>query len=119
MWMQNRKLNLHLYQGTDFRKSFFSRTPQGVVNDLTGYQARAVIQSSYEPDEGEILLDMTTANARLVIVPAEGRINMVLSAADLNVAWRFGFWDLKVTAPEGVVDRFRYGYVTLRPKSTP
>jgi hypothetical protein len=77
--MEPARIDLTIYQGATFRKSLVWKS-DGEVVDLTGYTAQMQIRETI--DATTSLLDLTTENDRIVITEEEGKVELVISAAD-------------------------------------
>jgi hypothetical protein len=94
--MEPAKIDLTIYQGATFRKSLVWKS-DGVVVDLTGYTARMQIRESI--DATDSLLDLTTENDRIVITEVEGKVELVISAADTAaLSFVSGVYDLELVS---------------------
>lgn len=77
--------------------------------DLTGCTARMFIRDA----SGELLLELTTENDRLVIA-APGRLIITLTAAETAaITWTQGRYDLELTMSNGDVTRWAEGDVVV------
>jgi hypothetical protein len=111
------KINLKFEARTTFRKDFVRKVGKPPAPmDLTGYTVEGAILDDWE---GSTLLPMTVGNGRIAVVALQGRVDMLLSAADLDVAWRFAVYNIKLTAPSGDVTRLARGYITVQPYAAP
>lgn len=83
--------------------------------DLTGYTARMQVRKSV--GSSEVLLELTTANGRLVI---EGSTVRIVLSAEVTAAitWRQGVYDLELVPPDGKVERLVQGSVVVSPEVT-
>lgn len=108
------KLNLKIEQGATFRQSLQWKTgePAAPVN-LTGYQARMQIRN--EVATPTALIDMTTANGRIVITDAAGgKLDLYLTAVETAaLSFESGVYDLELVAPDNTVTRLLAGSVAL------
>lgn len=78
--------------------------------DLTGAAARMQIR---EQIDGAVLLELTTENGGLAI-SAPGTITRTLSATQTAaLAWTEAVYDLEVQYPDGTVQRYLQGAVTV------
>lgn len=78
--------------------------------DLTGATARMQIRAQLG---GAVLLELTTENGALAITGL-GTITRTLSAAQTAaLAWTEGVYDLEVQYPDGTVQRYLQGAVTV------
>ena len=78
--------------------------------DLTGATARMQIRDQIG---GQVLLELTTDNGGLAIT-GPGTITRTISAADTAaIAWASAVYDLEVQYPDGTVQRYLQGAVTV------
>lgn len=78
--------------------------------DLTGATARMNIRAQVG---GAVLLDLTTDNGGLAIT-GPGTITRTISAADTAaITWASAVYDLEVQYPDGTVQRYLQGIVTV------
>lgn len=83
--------------------------------DLTGATARMQIRAQLG---GAVLLELTTENGALAITGL-GTITRTLSAAQTAaLTWTDGVYDLEVQFPDGTVQRYMQGAVTVGPEVT-
>jgi hypothetical protein len=114
---QNR-LDLIIEQGATFNRSVTYLQANGTPYDITGYSARMQIRSTYG---GTLLLDLTTANGRLVIDGPAGRITISIDAVTTaSLVAGEGVYDLEVVSPAAtpVVTRLLEGAVTVTSEVT-
>lgn len=96
------KLNLKINQGATFRHTLTIKDANGVVIDLTDYTARMQIRDKVG---GTVLLELTTENDRIVITPVEGKIELVITAADTEaITWISGVYDFELVNMIGLVE---------------
>jgi hypothetical protein len=99
-------------QGATLLKAFVWKDSQGVPVDVTGYTAKMQVRSSALSDT--VLLELSTANQRIVLGGPQGLITMVFApATTTGLAWRRGKYDLELTSPNGTVTRFLAGQLSL------
>ena len=77
--MQAGRYDFSIKQGSTFSKVLIYKDDDGVVINLTGYQAKMQLRESVNSN---VLLELTTANGRLIITPLEGKIEMHLTPAE-------------------------------------
>lgn len=84
-------------------------TPPTPVN-LTGCSAKSQFRSA----DGTLMLEMSTANNRLVLGGVNGTIQFKLTAAETTaLAWLQTIHDLLITFADGTVKRKVYGVATV------
>lgn len=101
-----------LEQGSTFTRDFIYKDANGAVVNLTGYSARMQIRQFKESEEK--LFEATTANGKLVIAGALGKITLTIQPSDTNtVKFSQGVYDLEIESAGGVVTRLLQGVVTF------
>lgn len=113
-------LFLVIDQGATFRHRLVLKLGAEVDSptlDLTGYSARMQVRSDFiAPD---VLLELTTANGRIIITPATGMLELVINATDSALLdFSKGIYDLEIESPAGEVTRILQGVVTLSKQVT-
>ena len=85
--------------------------------DLTGYTAEMDIRET--PESSTVLLELSTANGKIVINGPTGEISLGLLAADTAaLTWEHGTYDLILTSPGGFNEIPIYGEITVTPTNT-
>ncbi len=122
------KFDFTLPQGTTFKKSmtYWLDKKAGIAKDLTGYTARMQIRTfrprlkvTEPPPEDLLLMELSTANARIKLGNAKHNIIWTIALADTNaINWDLGSYDMELTSPANEVDRLLYGTVTVTPQVT-
>lgn len=104
--------DFRIEQGATFALKFAKKDQAGTPIALTSYTARMQVRSSVaSPD---VMLELTTANNRLVIDEAAGIVAINLLATDTaDITWRKGVYDLELEAPDGTVTRLVEGVITI------
>lgn len=96
--------NLTVDQGTDWTRTFTLRNKaDGSLVNLSGYTARMQVRRDY--DSTTTLVELTTANGRIVLGGAAGTITLSLSATVTAGIARSGVWDIELVSAGGVVSR--------------
>lgn len=117
--MQPANIDLTIYQGSTFSKTFQWKTgnPPTPVN-LTGYTARMQIRQKVTSETP--IITLTTENGRIIIRdPLEGRFSLEISAEDTAaLSFKSAVYDLEFSSPSGIVVRLFEGSVTLSPEVT-
>ncbi len=88
------RYNIICDQGSTFQRVIEIKDTDGTVYPLTGYTARMQIRR--EIDSTTILLELTTANGRIVIYSGLGAIELKLSASETTALTRGGYYDLEI-----------------------
>lgn len=101
---------LEIEEGADWSDEILIVDANGAPIDLTGYTAQSDIKRS--ADDDTVLIEMSTANGRIVITPSTGSIMRVLTAVETTgLTWRNAVHDLIVISAMGVVTRICAGPV--------
>ncbi len=80
--------------------------------DLAGYTARMQIRP--EVSSQEVLLELTTANGRIVLDNVAKAITMQVTAMDTaGIDWDEGVYDLELESAGGKVELLSFGNVTI------
>ena len=109
-----------LEQGATFNhKITWNKTLLGVVTpvDLTGYSAKMQVRA----DVGlvPIILELSTANGRIVLGGVNGSITMIASALVTSALTPGLFkYDLELIAPDGTVTRLIEGFFEIKGQVT-
>lgn len=88
------RYNITCDQGSNFSRTIDIKLPNGDPFPLTGYTARMHVRR--EVDSATTLIELTTANGRITINGALGRIQLSLTAADTAAMTRGGYYDLEI-----------------------
>jgi len=99
-------------QGATLLKPIVWKDSNNTPVDLAGYSAKMQIRKS--PTSPDVLLELSTANNKLVITPNTGTVTMVFSAATTSaINWKAGRYDLELTSGNGTVTRLLSGDITV------
>lgn len=96
-----------LFRGDTWRRSWVIQDAAGHPVDLTGAAARLHVRDA----AGVKVMEASTADGRLTLQPAAGRIDLVMPSAATGVAPGTYRFDIEVTYPSGV--RTTYEQATL------
>ena len=102
-----------IYQGATFNRVLTWKvgTPATNVN-LTNYTARMQLRTT--PAATASVLELTTANARIILGGSSGTITLAISAADTAaLAANQYAYDLELIAGNGEVTRLLEGFATV------
>lgn len=100
---------VHAVRGDTWRRTWFIEAADGSPVDLTGATARVVLRTR----AGQLALEASTADGRITLTPAEGRIDLTVPAAAMRLpAGRYPF-DLEVTFPDGRVRTYEQAVLAL------
>lgn len=109
-------VHLRLKQGGSLKRTYVWKI-DGEPVDLTGATARAQIRKSYE--SAAVILDMTTANGRLVLGGVEGTVGFDVSDEDTaGLPVLTGVFDLFIDFPDGTAFPLMEGPATVHPRVT-
>ena len=117
--MKPGKVNLTIYKGTTFVKSFQWKTGDPLTPvDLTGFKIRAQFRS--KQSSPDVLEEFTSTNSKIVITSAvEGKFHMILDATQTShIDYKSAVYDLEVEDATGVVIRLIEGSVSVNPEVT-
>ena len=103
--------NINLDQGATFRRSIVVKNPDGSLYDFTNHTARMQIRS--EIDSSDVMIELTTENARIVLGGTDGTIELVIDADDTETLQYDGVYDLEIVSNSGAVHRLLKGMVRL------
>lgn len=109
--------NFTIEQGVTFSKSFIWKDSNEDVIDLTGFSARMQVRQSV--NSSTVLLSATTANSKLTITAAEGKVTLSLTDAETSaLSFDFGVYDLELVASDDEVTRLVQGSITVSKEVT-
>lgn len=105
-------IDLVIEQGATFTADLSAADAAGDPIDLTGYTARMSIKR--DARESTALLELTTANGRIIITAASGLVQLVLTAAETAaITWTRAVYDLELVSAGGDVTRLVEGAVSV------
>lgn len=106
------KLDLLIEQGATFKQSLIVNDGSGAPLNLTGFTARMQIRASVEAADS--LIELTTENSRITLTPAQGRVDLLISATDTaGLTFESAVYDLEIVNAGGEVTRLVQGKVKL------
>lgn len=106
-------LNLFIDQGATFRQSLLVQNDDGTAVNLTGYSARMQARVAAAA-QGQPVLEMSTADGRLIITPQPGRVDLVLTPEETEALPPVRLvYDLELIEPGGGVVRLVQGDVAI------
>jgi len=103
--------------GFTFQQSFVYKSGDDPI-DLTGYTAEMHIRAGI--DDVTPLVELTSANGRIILGGTAGTIELLIPHADtapLSPTKKAGF-DLKLTSPTGIAALFVEGYIEIKKRNT-
>ncbi len=111
------KLDYEVEAGSTFDITLTWKDSSGTLIDLTGYTARSQWRS--EVDAATILVDLTTANAKIVLGGVAGTIRIIQTSAETE-AYTFttAVHDLEIIDSSGTVQRLFEGSIVVVPEVT-
>lgn len=71
---------LKIVRGANFQKTYYWKDSAGASINLTGYTAKMQIRKDLQADDS--LIDLTTANSRIVLTAVTGKIDLIILGAD-------------------------------------
>lgn len=111
------QLDLVIEQGATFTLEIALIDDTSAAIDLSGYTARMSIKRS--ASDALDLLELTTANNRIIITGATGLVTLVLTAAETTaLEYARGVYDLELISATGVVMRVCEGSITVSAEVT-
>ncbi|MEM7739130.1 MAG: hypothetical protein AAF267_25515 [Deinococcota bacterium] len=103
------RVDLDIKQGASF-DDYFEFSRDGQPTDLTGCAAKMQVRKRVEDEI--VVLELSTGNGRLIIDGLAGIVTFNLEpTATQNATWTKGVYDLKITWPDGHIDKCISGYV--------
>lgn len=104
-------------QGATFTRQFTWTDENEVPVNLTGYSARMHVRTAIKASE--TVVQLTTANGRIVLYPSLGKIELLLDAVTTAaLPDKRCVYDLEVVAPNGTVTRLLQGAFVISPEVT-
>lgn len=111
------RYNIICDQGSTFQRVIEIKDTDGTVFPLNGYTAR--MQVRREVDSTATLIELSTANGRIVLYPTLGAIELKLTAAETGAMTRGGHYDLElVKTSDGEVSKVLRGEFRLEKEVT-
>lgn len=100
--------DIAIYQGSTYSQQFTWKDQNGAAINLTGYSARMKVRPGV--DSATVLLDLTTANAKITLGGVAGTITVNLTDVETAaLAAMLGVYDLELISGGGVVTRLLQG----------
>ena len=114
--MQPGSLDFLMPKGSTFSRTLTWKISGSAVN-LTNYTAR--MQARASVTSATVVLDLTTANSKIVLGGTAGTITITVSAADTAAITQQSLaYDLELVSAGGVVTRLIEGQIVLSPEVT-
>jgi len=111
------KLDYEIEAGSTFDITLTWTDSTGTLIDLTGYTARSNWRDTV--DAATILVDLTTANSKIVLGGALGTIQIIQTAAETELyPFTTAVHDFELIAPSGDVTRLFEGSIVVVPEVT-
>lgn len=114
------KVGIQIDQGATFRKQFVWKSgPKGSETpvDLTDCTARMQIRQQI--GDSEVLAELTTENAGIVLGGTTGEVDLYISAVTTaGFEWTEAVYDVEIVFSNGDVRRFVAGAVCVSPEVT-
>lgn len=111
--------NITIEQGAVFRKVLTWTDSEDAPINLTGYTA--LMQIRKEDTGGDVIIELSTLNDKIVITPAEGKIELFIPATETaEFSFDSAYYDLELIPPseEDETVRLLQGKVTLSTEIT-
>lgn len=109
--------NFKIEQGATLVKPVVWKDSNGAPVNVTGYSAKMQIRASAFSDE--VLLELSTTNGKIALVPSTGTVTLVFSATDTGaINWKRAKYDLELTSSNGAVTRLIEGEITVSQEVT-
>jgi hypothetical protein len=89
------RYNMVCDQGSTFEREIELQDSDGTPYNLAGYTARMQVRREVE-SSGSPLVELTTANGRIVLSPTLGIISIALSPTETAALSRGGYYDLEI-----------------------
>lgn len=110
------KYNIRFFQGDTWTISPIWRI-NGVLVDVTGYTADMQVRT--DVDSATVVVELSTANGRIVTGGTNGTFTLTLTAAQTAALTAGSYvYDLEVTSTTGVVSKILRGSFTVDPEVT-
>jgi len=104
-------------QGATFQRTLVWQDETETPINLTGYSARMQVRPSIKSTE--VVIELTTANGRIVLYPALGKIELLLTAVQTAaLTAKQCVYDLELVSASGHVTRLLQGAFTITPEVT-
>lgn len=102
--------NLNIIKGSVFTKTVYVKDVDKNPADLSGYTAKMQIRKS-----NQLIVELSTANARIDITPLEGKITLSISSADTKAITNTGIaqYDLDLIDASGETNTVMSGVVSI------
>lgn len=115
--MDTPSYDIEIRQGATFQIALAYRDPDGKPIDLSGFSAQMQIRDRVG---GRVLAELSSANGRITIEPAEGRLHVEIPRSiTKNMALSTpGVYDLFITSEQDFAVCVVEGKVTFRPSVT-
>ena len=105
--MQPGRFNFRIYQGDTFSTAPAWKINGSYVN-VTGYTAE--MQVRQDVDSASVIVELSTANGRIVTGTTDGKFTLTLTAAQTTPLPPGNYvYDLEVTSPGGTVTKLLTG----------
>ena len=91
--------SVKVFRGDTWRRAWVLKDDGGTPVDLSGATARLHVRDA----SGAKVAEASTADGRLVVTAAQGRVDMTVPAAAMQLAPGAYRFDLELTYPGGVV----------------
>lgn len=112
-----RCFDINIDKGSDFELIIELQEDDGTIIDLTGYTAQMQIRP--DTDSTVIIIELSTANGRIVIDGPAGKLTLTIANADTEaITQDVGVYDLEITSGGALIERILQGNVAFSPEVT-
>ena len=108
---------LNINQGSNLSLEIALKNSDGTPLNLTGYTARMQLRASYTAPD--IIVELTTENGRIIIIPLTGVVRLLLDASTTAAFIAKNYvYDLETVSSTGFVTRVLQGEAIVSPEVT-
>jgi len=108
---------LNINQGSNLSLEIALKNADGTPLNLTGYTARMQLRASYTAPD--VIVELTTENSRIIIIPLTGVVRLLLDASTTAALVAKNYvYDLETVSPTGFVTRVLQGEAIVSPEVT-
>lgn len=112
--------NMTMFQGETWRRQFEWQDSLGVPYPLAGWKARLQLRRKYADDDTTTpLIDIDNGDKGGITLTSPGVITIVVADTVTSAVPKGNhFYDLELEDPDGSVEKFLYGKITVKPEVT-
>jgi len=109
--------NIEIEQGSTWSQEVIWKNNDNSPVNVTGYSASMQIRTTIASPTS--LMDLTSANSKIVVGGVNGKFTITITAAEAAaLSWVTAVYDLEIISPGGTVIRILKGSVTVDPEVT-